>query len=742
MKPEVVIAHISDLHFPHWREDTLQNLKDYLRRKNPLLILVTGDLTDNPNPLQQRRLKRKLDELVEYCRNGEPNRPYLAVVPGNHDYAVLGNWNLGLSPLPRTTFRHIFREYNRRFIEITAGDLTVYVFCFNSNPYVARWAKGAISRSQLKWFEKKAHALRSADKEKFESAYKIAILHHHPLPIPFSEELEKFLILKNAGELLRLLAQCKVDLVLHGHKHESVISSLNMGTSYGATRKLFVVSCGTTLKKGDGKNTCNVITIRRRRQAEVTPVEALPGEEFLDRDTVMLPSWDDYIRERHTFQCERQGYEIDEYVREIEIDDEGDSVSETKINGVRVTNPQNFRNNKTEADAFDFYTESGRLVPEIDSGSSSPALKPKAKEVGDHHIHGSWDLPDHTDLRTSHSAWIKCLTLNSWAMNTDEYERKYSLNPGLKQEEEWFTCVRPIKVFRQVIHFPACFHPVGEPSLRIYSSLNGEDFSAESETWLERHHAGVLSYNDRSNTITLIIQKPLYGFRYVVGWFLPQPPASPDSDADVELHRNRVEKLVEQMHNAPEGLNDFMKVLTEVVCSDLVAVIGGHLDVAEQEKLKGELKNEPIDISIAILSREAGEVQHLLEIIADNLNRAGIRGFKFPVGEGVAGRAYKLNGARTYLRRTGKKRLVKEDFIYLSFGNSNDHSIIYSVPLRHPKYPDILVGVLSIGSRNNISRLMPTKDNTLEKISKTFIDITAVYIVKRLSDIYGNILEI
>ncbi len=107
-------------------------------------------------------------------------------------------------------------------------------------------------------------------------------------------------------------------------------------------------------------------------------------------------------------------------------------------------------------------------------------------------------------------------------MNTDEFERKYSPNLGEKQEEEWFICVRPIKVFRQVIHFPkepnskkTEWRPEGRPSLRIYSSQDGENFSPQSETLLERHYADALNYNEKSNTITLTIQKPLYGFKYV-----------------------------------------------------------------------------------------------------------------------------------------------------------------------------------------------------------------------------------
>ncbi len=180
-----------------------------------------------------------------------------------------------------------------------------------------------------------------------------------------------------------------------------------------------------------------------------------------------------------------------------------------------------------------------------------------------------------------------------------------------------------------------------------------------------------------------------------------------------------------------------MKSAHELVSSTLVDVIKSDLDDQGKEKKKIELKREPIDITIAIPSRESGEVRHLLEIVADNLNRAGVTGSKFPVGEGFAGRAYKMNGVRTYKRWEGPKQLFKENFIYITIGESNDHWSIYSVPLQHPKNRDLLIGVLSIGSSSKFSGLIPTDDDAEKKIGKTFIDITAAYVVKRLSDLYG-----
>jgi hypothetical protein len=197
------------------------------------------------------------------------------------------------------------------------------------------------------------------------------------------------------------------------------------------------------------------------------------------------------------------------------------------------------------------------------------------------------------------------------------------------------------------------------------------------------------------------------------------------------------------MHESPEKMNDFMKALPEVVCSDLVNQTAPGLDDKGKEELKEKIKREPIDISIAIPCHGPSGTQHQLQIVAQSPDREGLRNFKFNVGEGVAGRAYKLNGPRAYMRRPQERRpLVKADNIYIPFGDSNDHTIIHSVPLRHPKRRELLVGVLSVGSRSRLSYLIPHGANTEEAISKLLFDITSVYVVQRLSDLYDGVLDI
>lgn len=52
---------------------------------------------------------------------------------------------------------------------------------------------------------------------------RIAVLHHQLLPVSSREEFKTFESLSNLGAIRELLAQLRVDVVLHGHKHTSTV---------------------------------------------------------------------------------------------------------------------------------------------------------------------------------------------------------------------------------------------------------------------------------------------------------------------------------------------------------------------------------------------------------------------------------------------------------------------------------------------------------------------------------------
>ncbi len=73
---------------------------------------------------------------------------------------------------------------------------------------------------------------------------RIAVLHHHLLPVGEKEELKPFESISNIGLLLRFLADYKIHLVMHGHKHESQVSYYTIG-DLEAQHRLLIVSEST-----------------------------------------------------------------------------------------------------------------------------------------------------------------------------------------------------------------------------------------------------------------------------------------------------------------------------------------------------------------------------------------------------------------------------------------------------------------------------------------------------------------
>src|SRR5437867_11575750 len=81
-KEEILVAHISDLHFgSHNQSSCWKKIETFLKKVQPSLVLVTGDLVDTPKETHYRAARTALDNLgVHYY-----------VCAGNHDRHLKGN---------------------------------------------------------------------------------------------------------------------------------------------------------------------------------------------------------------------------------------------------------------------------------------------------------------------------------------------------------------------------------------------------------------------------------------------------------------------------------------------------------------------------------------------------------------------------------------------------------------------------------------------------------------------------
>ena len=205
---EVVIAHLSDLHFGA-RADLpqLDALERFLPTLNPRVIVVSGDLT-------QRARHGEFQCGLRYLEALAPVAPHL-IVPGNHDVQW---WRSPLSLLGR---RVMYEKWRRYFGEnltpvlerdglIVAGMLSAHGVAWGSltlNPNDMA-VKGHLPASEVT-------RVRGIFAAAPEAAVRLAVLHHNVLPGVISHRWGLARPLAAQRALLTLDA----DVVLCGHDH-------------------------------------------------------------------------------------------------------------------------------------------------------------------------------------------------------------------------------------------------------------------------------------------------------------------------------------------------------------------------------------------------------------------------------------------------------------------------------------------------------------------------------------------
>ena len=257
------LAHLSDLHFTtFFRNSELYGIESLLRYCNSKGIdhlIITGDLVERPEPYDFELLRKV------FKQNGFLSSDRLSLVIGNHDIfgGVLTINDVFSFPKHCETI-----NYNRSVSEFCSYfkesfDGCSYISRKNIFPYakviddiliiglnsVAEYSKtknifasnGEISQVQLNELEKIFKLFNDCKT-------KLVLIHHHFKPIKSQQEnkfgsfwqmIEKQTMkLRTKGRLLDLFNEYKVNMVLHGHYHESSeyyrkgVRFLNAGGSF------------------------------------------------------------------------------------------------------------------------------------------------------------------------------------------------------------------------------------------------------------------------------------------------------------------------------------------------------------------------------------------------------------------------------------------------------------------------------------------------------------------------------
>jgi 3',5'-cyclic-AMP phosphodiesterase len=193
----VRIVQISDIHVGSglFRPELLEAAIEETNALEPNLVAIAGDLTMEGYRWEFREAKDYLDRLE--CEN-------VVVVPGNHDAKNVG-------------YRHFEDFFGLRegavTVDIPEGEAKI-VALDSTKPDLD---EGEVGREHYAWID--------SEFRNWNRGPKIVIVHHHILAVPGTgRDVNN---LRDAGDVMAIFRELKVDMVLSGHRHVPYVWSIS-----------------------------------------------------------------------------------------------------------------------------------------------------------------------------------------------------------------------------------------------------------------------------------------------------------------------------------------------------------------------------------------------------------------------------------------------------------------------------------------------------------------------------------
>ena len=193
----VRIVQMSDVHVGSglFRQDLLEATIEEANALEPDLVAVVGDLTMEGYRWEFEEAKGYLDRLE--C-------PNVVVAMGNHDAKNVG-------------YRH-FEEFfgiREKSVKISIPEGEAKVVALDSTK--PDLDEGEVGREHYGWLDSEFRG--------WDRGPKILMIHHHILAVPGTgRDVNN---LRDAGDVMAILRELKVDMVLSGHRHVPYVWSIS-----------------------------------------------------------------------------------------------------------------------------------------------------------------------------------------------------------------------------------------------------------------------------------------------------------------------------------------------------------------------------------------------------------------------------------------------------------------------------------------------------------------------------------
>ncbi len=205
---------ISDLHIGgKFNEEMYIKGVDILNKTDADYFICVGDLTDQGTVAEYELITKKYLPMI---------KKDILLVPGNHDAKNVGYvlWEEYIGP---------------RYFAITDEDNKLRILGLDSNEpdmNSGRMSKRAIAR------------IYDEFRDLPDEWLKVLVFHHQTLPIKFTGRERSALI--DAGDVIKAILDCNVDLVINGHRHISNVYQMTDGDISTLIVNAGTISCRKT----------------------------------------------------------------------------------------------------------------------------------------------------------------------------------------------------------------------------------------------------------------------------------------------------------------------------------------------------------------------------------------------------------------------------------------------------------------------------------------------------------------
>jgi hypothetical protein len=754
---ETRILHISDLHFGSgFDQDLWQNLQEIAIDQKPNVLIVTGDLVNNPFWWTLKRARHRLVNLQDDIKRHTNSECQLITTPGNHDTRLWGlipvQWiksiwvavalvSLLLPISGRTDWTKMqltywallllivvalgcvrnFSRYFREFIlesPTSYPDFRIAVYPFDSASKTVLAARGKLPRRQFviagkKLQEKRTNPAAGPGGSKNEPpVYRIAILHHHPLPIPYDASQEPLLVLDNAGAFLNEVSHLKIRLVLHGHKHHRHFSRVTINAGLDEEFEVGVLSTGTpTAGKKPGRfgYNFNFLRLDRSWNLEVTPYQASEGT-FKKLKPFLIENPDISTKRLYENARDRLGFACRSGVSVIVISQDGDADRREEFHEWKIVKddchleglpyPTSVSSDPGYIELF----EAGPLDENCTAGFHLDLNEEKHQlryQEGRLRFGRGLSVGD-----PAINFFYQFYGVNSYAMSVQQHRPMYGEDAESPTESAVVHLKgTPFEELVQIVKFPESFKIYGNPELII------EDEQNVQHTQLQKKFRDNLKYYPKLNLVLCRIPYPPLNLTYKIQWRLTEEPP-PLGQSVISL-----------TGAADETANKLLKMVKGHGSDPLLKTL---LDGIESEARRifslGNKDEEPMDLSIMVYDKK----DRLLKVAAANFDQKDERwGLQLGYGDGIAGRAFKMNKLRLFVKALAIQNRTPYYYVRLDGKPILDSSdvedeIVIALPLRHPEEPRAVYGILNMSSKKPSSKLLDSReeDPLLDTFSK------------------------